>query len=282
MLKKSSSQAPGSCCRARSSYFRARMQLTHPAFLVLDSPTARAVGTQVAEDDRRGHRGRPATTCSRCSSGTSSRSTRPTPRCRPGRSTRACARCSTCWTPIAEPLPESFVRRTESDVRGRGAARHPRRRERARARPRAIERLTYDEARRAAVGAGGAPVQRAERIRPASPNRATTDWSAAMTAAAAVRTDARPARRARRAVGRARRDPPDEPHAAGRGRVRQDDRVGAGDAADGRRRLPVRAARADGSPCRPTCPVDPRRCSGPLAMAGQLGGGRATPPGWRC
>ena len=32
----------------------------------------------------------------------------------------------------------------------------------------------------------------------------------------------------------------------------------AGDVADGRRGIPVRAAGADGSPCRPTCPVDPR------------------------
>ena len=109
------------------------------------------------------------------------------------------------------------------------------------------------------MGPGGAPPRRAERARARLRRCATTGWSAAMTAAAAVRADRRAARGARRDLGRAGRHPPDEPDAAGRGRLGQDHRVAAGDAADGRRRLPVRAARADGSACRPTCPVDPRR-----------------------
>ena len=39
-------RAPASCCPARSSYSRARMQLTHPAFLVLDSPSGKTPGTK--------------------------------------------------------------------------------------------------------------------------------------------------------------------------------------------------------------------------------------------
>ena len=65
---------------------------------------------------------------------------------------------------------------------------------------------------------------------------------------------------------------PDAPAAAGRGRLGQDGRRAAGDAAGRRRRRAGRAARA-----RPRCspPSTPARSSamlGPLAQAGQLGG----------
>ena len=122
-------------------YYKGTMQLTHPAFLILDGP---GKGTRSLAKIAETSSDRAARFCSRRSSATSSRSIRPAPSCRAGTSTPACARCSTCSTPWPIRCRNLFCG-TESDVGGRGASRDPPVGERAE-RDRARERLAFDEA----------------------------------------------------------------------------------------------------------------------------------------
>ncbi len=171
-------------------YFKGTMQLTHPAFLVLDFAHRQGDRHQVAQDNRLGVGERPATTCSRSSRRTSSRSTRPIPRCRPGRSTPACARSSPYWIPIAETLPKSFVREhnlmsEDQALRAIHVAEND-------SRTKSRHRATH--LRRGggiAVGPGGAQAQRVERLGPAgaTPRRRAGGRDDGPVAVRADRTD---------------------------------------------------------------------------------------------
>ena len=104
--------------------------------------------------------------------------------------------------------------------------------------------------------------------RPARPGGLLDD----VRRAAAVRAHRRPARGRRDARGRARRVAPDAPPAAGRGRLGQDGRRAAGDAAGRRRRRTGRAARADRGARRAARPHD--RGHARAAGAGRAAGRR--------
>ena len=181
--------------------------------------------------------------------------------------------------PIPKMLPESFVREhnlisEDEALRAIHLAESAAERERARRAP------DVRRGARAAVGAGGAQEQRARRV---GSGRAEDGRRSARGAhgAVAVRADGRSTRSARDAVGRARRHPADEPDAAGRGRFGKDHRLGAGHAADGRRR----ATNARCSRRRKSLPPNmPARCA-MSSVRWRWPASSAVPRtrrGWRC
>ena len=139
-------RAPGIMLSGEVGYFKGTMQLTHPAFLVLESPNGKNDRHQVAGQDRAKRRQRPArrSACRR-SSETSSRSTPPAPRCRAGTSTRVCVRCSTCSTRSRIRCRNRFCAQRNL-ISEDEALRAIHLAENASDRERARERLTFDEA----------------------------------------------------------------------------------------------------------------------------------------
>ena len=182
-------------------FFKGTMQLTHPAFLILDADGP-SRPDEVAEEDRRGDTGRPTAS----SLSVFERDFFPIyPASAKLQSwdIYACVRqVLDVLDPIDEPLPESFLREHNLIVRGRGAACHPHRGE-CRGTRRARSSVCFRRGHRAAVGAGASAVRRAQRDRPA---RAASGRRSGRgdARAVAVRTDRRPeggARRADRRVG---------------------------------------------------------------------------------
>ncbi len=193
-------------------YFRRTMQLTHPAFMVLDSESGRTVGTKSL------------TSIASASAATGDdllaefeKDFFPIYGATAKVQTwdiYACVRqMLAVLDPVPEPLPEWFVR--EHDLMGEDEAlRAVHLSENAEERARAIERLTFDEAiglqwglvarRHGELSASGPPA-------PAPPRRADGRHDGPV----AVRAHRRAAGRAGGDLGRAGGDPADEPDAAG-------------------------------------------------------------------
>ena len=180
-------------------YFKGTMQLTHPAFLVLESPSGKKHRYQVAEDDRRAASGAPA---SRAVVGVRAGVLPDLSRQRQGAELghlRVCASGARHARPDRGSAAGIVSAPTESDhprTRRCGQSISPRTRSSA---TRAQDRLTFDEA----VGLQWALVARRygelSETGPPAP-RKDDGLVAALSAAAAIRVDQRPARGARRAV----------------------------------------------------------------------------------
>ena len=193
-------------------YFRGTMQLTHPAFLILEG-AARA---------RAPSHWRRSPTSSKTGDGELDLSAferdffpiYPASAKVQSWDIYACVRqVLDVLDPIEDPLPESVRRALGSDVGGRGAARHPPRRE-SEDRERAKDRLAFDEA----VGLQWAlVVRRNGELGETGPPAPARDGGLARRAArtVAVRAHRRSARRARGALDRTRRHQADAPDAAG-------------------------------------------------------------------
>ncbi|EUA90443.1 helicase conserved C-terminal domain protein [Mycobacterium ulcerans str. Harvey] len=249
-------------------YFKGVMQLTHPAFLILDSPDGQHHGTKslksiadasqaisgelaMEEFERRFFPIYPAST-----------------KVQSWDIFKCVRQVLEVFDPVDEPLPAALRAEhgliSEDDaLRAIHLAEDESEREQAR------RRLTFDEA----VGLQWALVARrhgelSESGRRPGPIRRPGRRAVGTVAFRAHRGAARSARRV---VRRAGGDPSDEPLAARRGGLGQDDRGGAGDAADGRCGLPVCAAGSYGSACR-TASFVYQRCSGSAGDGGQLGG----------
>ena len=79
-------------------YYKGTMQLTHPAFLILDSPDGKNRGTSSLRNIAEASEAVSGEVAMGSSNVASSRSIRPARSCRAGTSSVACVRCSTCST----------------------------------------------------------------------------------------------------------------------------------------------------------------------------------------
>ena len=89
-------------------YFKGTMQLTHPAFLVLEGRGQGKGSKSLAKIAETSQKPRRRLAALGVRAGLLPDLPAPTPRCRAGTSTRVCARCSTCSIPFDDPLPEPF------------------------------------------------------------------------------------------------------------------------------------------------------------------------------
>ena len=211
-LKKSLVEGTRLMLSGEVGYFKGTMQLTHPAFLVLESPSGKTIGTKSLKTI--------AATSGATGDELLSAFERDFFPIYPANEKvqswdiYACVRqVLDVLDPIDEPLPKSVLQQRnlmseDEALRAIHLAENTAERERAR------RAAHVRRGGRAAVGVGGAAIRRTERIRSrrASRRRRTPDRDAR---AAAVRTDRRPNGSAGGAVGRTGGEPADEPHAAG-------------------------------------------------------------------
>ena len=193
-------------------YFRGTMQLSHPAFLVLESPTGRQIGTKSLKTI--------ASTSGATDDELLSVFEREFFPIYPANAKvqswdiYACVRqVLDVLDPIDEPLPESILRQRNliSEDEALRAIHLAENTAETRARPGPAD---VRRGGRAAVGVGGASIRRTERIRS---RRATARRRllAAMREQLPFELTDGPEGSARRAVGRTGDEPADEPHAAG-------------------------------------------------------------------
>lgn len=90
-------------------YYKGAMQLTHPAFLILDSPDGKNHGTRSLKSIADASKAISGELVGRSSSVVSSRSIRPAQKCRAGTSSNACGRCSMFSTGSMIRCPRNYA-----------------------------------------------------------------------------------------------------------------------------------------------------------------------------